>query len=69
MMNSKGALCIVCSSGGHLSEAISAVSMSNAPRYFVTYGEPHAKSWLSDEEAYFIIDPHTSLLKYIKNAW
>lgn len=62
-------LCIVCSAGGHLSEALEAVSKTKVKKYFVTYGEPHAQKRLSNEEAYYVEDPHTSLLKYIKNAF
>jgi UDP-N-acetylglucosamine:LPS N-acetylglucosamine transferase len=59
----------VCSAGGHLTEAIGALVASHVPRYFVTYGEPHARERLAGEEAYYIVDPHTSLLGYMKNAW
>jgi UDP-N-acetylglucosamine:LPS N-acetylglucosamine transferase len=61
-------LCVVCSAGGHLSEAISALSASDVPRYFVTYGEPHARARLANEEAYYVVDPHTSLVGYVKNT-
>ena len=62
-------LCVVCSAGGHLSEALSALASTKAPRYFVTYGEDHAKKWLSGEEAYYVEDPHVSIIKYLKNAY
>ena len=62
-------LCIVCSAGGHLSEALAALSKTDGPRYFVTHGEPHARERLAGEEAYYVIDPHTSLIGYICNAW
>lgn len=63
--NSK--VCVVCSAGGHLSEAIEALVETSEPKYFITFGEPHARMRLKDEEAYFIIDPHTSLFKYLLN--
>lgn len=62
-------LCVISSAGGHLSEALAAVSKVKTPMYFITFGEPHARQRLSDKEAYFVEDPHTSLLKYIKNAF
>ena len=62
-------LCVVCSAGGHLTEALEALSKTDEPRYFVTYGEPHARERLSGEEAYYVVDPHTSLIGYIRNAW
>lgn len=61
-------LCVICSAGGHLTEAIEALAMTDVPRYFVTYGEPHARERLSNEEAYYVVDPHTSLAKYFVNA-
>lgn len=69
MSAGRGSLCVVCSAGGHLSEALGALVSSGAPRYFVTYGEPHARERLSGEEAYYVIDPHTSLVGYVKNTW
>jgi hypothetical protein len=65
----RGAVCVVCSAGGHLTEALGALAASDAPRYFVTYGEPHARERLSGEEAYYVVDPHTSLVGYMLNAW
>ena len=62
-------LCVVCSAGGHLSEALEAVSKTNQSMYFVTYGEPHARQRLAGKEAFYIVDPHTSFLKYILNAF
>lgn len=64
---SKSKVCVVCSAGGHLSEAIEALVETGEPKYFITFGEPHARMRLKDEEAYFIVDPHTSLLKYLLN--
>lgn len=61
-------MCVICSAGGHLSEALEAVSKTGVPMYFVTYGEPHARLRLSEQEAYFVEDPHTSLAKYTINA-
>lgn len=61
-------LCVVCSAGGHLSEALEAVSKTTTPMYFVTFGEPHARLRLSGKEAYYVVDPHTSLIKYLINV-
>lgn len=62
-------LCVISSAGGHLSEALEAVSKTKHPMYFVTYGEPHARQRLQGKEAYYIVDPHTSIVKYIQNAF
>jgi len=61
-------LCVVCSAGGHLTEAIAALEKTEVPMYFVTYGEPHVRQRLADKEAYFVKDPHTSLLGYLINT-
>lgn len=62
-------LCVICSAGGHLSEALEAVSKTNVPMYFVTFGEPHARLRLSGKESYYVVDPHTSLAKYLVNIF
>ena len=61
-------ICVICSAGGHLSEALAALEKVEGERYFVTFGEEHAKARLADQEAYFVLDPHTSLFKYLVNA-
>lgn len=62
-------VCVVCSAGGHLSEALAAVSKVGAPRYFVTFGEPHVHSRLAGERVYYVIDPHVNPWLYLRNAW
>lgn len=62
-------VCVVCSAGGHLAEALAAVSLVEAECYFVTFDEPHVRSRLVGEEVYYVVDPHTSLHLYLKNAW
>ena len=62
-------LCVVCSAGGHLSEALEALVDTDVPMYFVTYGEPHARLRLKGKEVYYVEDPHTSFPKYIINAF
>jgi len=67
--NKRSPVCVVCSSGGHLSEALSAIEMVNVPRYFVIFYEPHVVSRLHGEEVYYVIDPHRSPIGYIRNIW
>jgi beta-1,4-N-acetylglucosaminyltransferase len=62
-------VCVVCSAGGHLSEALAATSLVEGARYFVTFDEPHVRSRLEGEEAYYVVDPHVSPLLYLRNAW
>jgi UDP-N-acetylglucosamine:LPS N-acetylglucosamine transferase len=61
-------LCVVSSAGGHLTEALDALSKTHVPMYFVTYDEPHVHQRLADKEAYFVKDPHTSFVGYIINT-
>lgn len=62
-------VCVICSAGGHLSEAMTAISMVKGALYYVTNDEPHVRLRLSGEEVYYVVDPHTSLRLYLKNAW
>ena len=61
-------VCIVCSAGGHLSEALAACSLVTAERYYITYDEPHVRERLKDEEVYYVVDPHVSPVLYVKNV-
>jgi UDP-N-acetylglucosamine:LPS N-acetylglucosamine transferase len=61
-------LCVICSAGGHLAEAILAVSAYDAERYFVTKQDEHVTERLQGHRVYFVEDPHTSLVGYVKNA-
>ena len=62
-------LCVICSAGGHLAEAILAVSATDVERYYVTKKDEHVASRLKGDKVYFVIDPHTSLVKYLYNAF
>ena len=61
-------VCIVCSAGGHLSEALVASSRVTAAKYYVTHDEPHVRERLKGEEVYYVVDPHVSPFVYMKNA-
>ena len=62
-------VCVVCSSGGHLAEALAAIRKVEIPHYFIAFEEPHVRSRLENREVYFIVDPHKSVYLYLKNAW
>lgn len=62
-------MCIICSAGGHLTEALAATAGLKAKKYFVTFDEPHVRNRLAGEEVYYVVDPHVSLALYLKNAW
>jgi beta-1,4-N-acetylglucosaminyltransferase len=63
----KNRLCVVCSAGGHLTEALLSIEGLDYPRYFVTYQLPHTDQTLAGEEYYYITNPHTHLYKYPVN--
>ncbi|HFD79161.1 MAG TPA: UDP-N-acetylglucosamine--LPS N-acetylglucosamine transferase [Gammaproteobacteria bacterium] len=62
-------VCIVCSAGGHLSEALAATEKLSGERYYVTFDEPHVRERLKGEEVYYVVDPHVSPILYMKNAF
>ncbi len=64
MMKLKDKLCVVCSAGGHLTEAFLSVEHVEYPRYFITYQLPHTDETLVKEEFYYITNPHTHIYKY-----
>lgn len=61
-------VCIICSAGGHLSEALAATVQVKSNKYYVTYDESHVRERLKGEEVYYVVDPHVSLFLYLKNA-
>jgi beta-1,4-N-acetylglucosaminyltransferase len=67
MFKKEDVLCVVCSAGGHLTEAKLATASVQCRKYFVTYELPHIEETLRSEEVYFISNPHTHLHKYPKN--
>lgn len=60
-------LCVVCSAGGHLAEALAAIAMVQHDMSIVTHKEAHVESLLQGSRAYYVLDPHTSVLKYALN--
>jgi len=67
--NRSDCVCVVCSAGGHLSEALASISMVKGALYYVTHDEPHVRLRLAGEEVCYVVDPHISLRLYLKNAW
>lgn len=54
--------------GGHMAEALLATQGVQGELVFATIKLPHAKSLIPSSRHYFVIDPHTSLLKYLVNG-
>ncbi|MCW9057762.1 MAG: UDP-N-acetylglucosamine transferase subunit ALG14 [Gammaproteobacteria bacterium] len=61
-------MCVICSAGGHLAEALAATRETDVDRYFVTKQDAHIKDRLEDYRIYYVEDPHTSIPGYMKNA-
>ena len=66
-------LCVVCSAGGHLAEALMAIQYADIEldkeACFLTKEDAHVAERLRGRKVYYIEDPHTSLSGYIKNAF
>lgn len=67
MMRFKRPLLVVCSSGGHLAEAMLALSETEVDRCFVTKRDDHVAARLAGHDVSYVTDPHTSLFRYIHN--
>lgn len=67
MFKEQKVLCIVCSAGGHLTEALLAVGKLDYPKYLVTYKLPHITGNLTIDEVYFITNPHKSMHVFLIN--
>lgn len=67
MLKKSNILCVVCSAGGHLAEAMLSVEGVRFPTYFVTYRLPHTDDNLKGHKYYYVTNPHKYLWKYPKN--
>lgn len=68
MLTKNRLLCVVCSAGGHLTEALLAIEGLDYPNYYVTYRLPHLSRTLAGKELYFITNPHKNPFKYAINC-
>lgn len=61
-------VCIACSAGGHLMEAIEFLpALKNCKRFFVTFKRYQVKDMLQNEKVYFIADPKRNPKKLLQN--
>lgn len=67
MPKSNNILCVICSAGGHLTEALLAIDGVDFPKYIVTYKLPHTDRTLADQDYYYVINPESNIFKYIIN--
>lgn len=61
-------LCVACSAGGHLAEALAALQKVSVDTCFVTKNDAHVAERLSGHRVHYVVDPHTSVWGYMKNA-
>lgn len=62
-------ICLISSHGGHLHELTEATKGVVGNIYWVTFRTKHTEVLLKDKRHYFIIDPVTSKLKFLLNAF
>jgi UDP-N-acetylglucosamine:LPS N-acetylglucosamine transferase len=61
-------ICIACSAGGHLIEAIQLYPLiKKYPNFFITVKRGQSKELLKDKKTYFIIDPKRNFFKLLLN--
>jgi UDP-N-acetylglucosamine:LPS N-acetylglucosamine transferase len=61
-------ICIACSAGGHLIEALQIYPLiKNYPHFFITFKRKQSKELLKNKKAYFVIDPKRNLFKLLLN--
>ena len=61
-------VCIICSAGGHLSEALAATSQVKASKYYVTFDEPHVRERLKDRKSTRLNSSHIPLSRMPSSA-
>ncbi len=67
-MGKRVKVCVICSAGGHLTEALLAVAALTEEYYLITFRQKHVGARQSGKKVYFVIDPHTSLFKFAVNC-
>jgi len=61
-------ICIACSAGGHLIEALQLMPIvKKYPHFFLTFKRKQSKELLKNKKVYFIIDPKRNLFKLFLN--
>jgi beta-1,4-N-acetylglucosaminyltransferase len=67
-MKSLVKICIACSAGGHLIEAMELIpAFGQYKRFFVTFERKQVKYLLKNEKVYFVVDPKRNLGKLVQN--
>lgn len=61
-------ICIACSSGGHLAEALKATSNLKHEKYYVTFWADNLKKFFQKNKVYCITHPRHNPLRLFKNC-
>lgn len=61
-------ICITCSAGGHLKQALTIARSINYEKFLVTYAAPHLKKFDQQMKIYTIAHPKRNPIKLIYNA-
>ncbi len=64
----KDIVMLVCSSGGHLSECLSACEKVAHKQVVLTKKDRHVKGRIGNRRVHFVHDPHTSVFGYLVNT-
>ena len=62
-------ICITCSSGGHLTEALKATQNLKGDKFFVTFWDPRVETSLQGYRYYLITHPKRNPLLLMKNCY
>ena len=60
-------ICLVCSAGGHLTEALRIGENIEGEKFYTTFYSPHLAETLAGEEYYTVMDPRRNPLRFIVN--
>jgi UDP-N-acetylglucosamine:LPS N-acetylglucosamine transferase len=60
-------ICLVCSAGGHLTEALRIGENIKGEKFYTTFYSPHLKETLVGKEYYTVMDPRRNPLRAIVN--
>ena len=60
-------ICLVCSAGGHLTEALKIGENIKGEKFYVTFYSPHIEETLEGNEYYTLTDPRRNPLRFTLN--
>lgn len=67
-MSSRIKICIACSAGGHLKQAMMVARSMNHQKYLVTYPAPHLQTTRAEIKTYLVTHSKRNPLLVLKNA-